>query len=159
MPVPEARKIIVGYVFPDGLSDQVVNGGSVSHDTPFLSIATAFQEVKEVIRQLDNDAVAQESQKLLSILHESLTELQRLRFNLSSIPPLHAVSVGDGSVLLEWIFKDYRVGFSLEPQPEESSWFLITNQNLGEISAAGYLARVNLKSLILWLLGFILSHS
>lgn len=32
----------------------------------------------------------------------------------------------DGSTLIEWISKDFRFGISIEPNPQESSWWFVT---------------------------------
>ena len=32
----------------------------------------------------------------------------------------------DGSTSIEWISKDFRFGISIEPNPQESSWWFVT---------------------------------
>jgi hypothetical protein len=95
----------------------------------------------------------------LTVIQQALGTFRQLGVDLSYLPELQGFIADDGSFLLEWIFSEYRVGFSIEPDAEQSSWFLITNRNLGEISASGFIAGNDLNSLVLWLLNFILSHS
>ena len=75
------------------------------------------------------------------------------------LPSLQGFNVEDGSILIEWIFGDFRIGFNIEPNPNDSGWYLVSNKNLGEISASGYTSGIEIKNLILWLLNFILSNS
>lgn len=112
-----------------------------------------------LVYQINNKAIAQEAQKLLSAIQETMSTIQKFRFDFGYIPPLRGSIAEDGAVLFEWIFRDYRIGFSIEPNAQESGWFLIANRNLGEISASGFISGVNLNVLIPWLIDFILSHS
>ena len=77
----------------------------------------------------------------------------------SLLPPLKFHWLEDNSALIEWIFKDFRIGFSIEPDIEESGWYLVSNNNLEEISASGELDFKNLESLIVRLLNFALENS
>lgn len=113
----------------------------------------------ELIYKLENKGIAQEAKRLLSIIQETISTVQKFRFDLGYIPPLRASIADDGAVLFEWIFRDYRIGFNLEPKIQESGWFLITNRNLGEVSASGFISGINLNVLVIRLINFILSHS
>ena len=77
---------------------------------------------------------------------------------ITCIPYLHAATPEDGSVLFEWISKDYRIGFHIEPNPQESSWSLVTKESLGEIIAYGSITDIDLRKLVSWLLYFIISY-
>jgi hypothetical protein len=91
---------------------------------------------------------------------QSLMQKNRYAIQSSAIlPPLQFRWIDDGSALVEWLFKDFRIGFSIEPQVKESGWYLVSNENLGEISASGPLDFANLDPLLLQLLFFALSHS
>ena len=80
-------------------------------------------------------------------------------FESRDLPPLHAFSLDDGSTLIEWIFTDFRIGFNVEPNPEESSWYLASNRNLGELNASGYISNPHFNRLLLWLFNFALLNS
>lgn len=135
-------------------------GSRVLHNYLLLrSDSGLFDEAWAVVNKLGNIQIAQVVKKLLRTLDEHMLAFRGLQFDIGSIPPLHAFAADDGSVLLEWAFRDYRVGFSIEPQIEESSWFLVTNKNLGEITASGNINGLDLNNLTLWLLNFVLSHS
>lgn len=52
---------------------------------------------------------------------------------------VHVAFPDDGSILVEWIDHDFRVGFSIERILSESSWYVVSNSTLGNISECGYL--------------------
>ena len=55
---------------------------------------------------------------------------------LPNLPIIHFVEAPDKSVLLEWIFPHWRIGFSIGFNVEESGWFsLLTNP--GSVIAGG----------------------
>ena len=43
----------------------------------------------------------------------------------TGVPALHTTQADDGSVIVEWTFRDRRLGFSFEPNPEESGWYFV----------------------------------
>jgi hypothetical protein len=112
-----------------------------------------------VVRQIHNKQIAKEAKKLLLNVQDIINSFQQFGIDLSHLPPLQAFLPDDGSILIEWIFPDFRIGFSLEPNLDDSGWYLVSNKKLGEISASGYVSGIDLKNLILWLLNFVLTHS
>lgn len=110
-----------------------------------------------LIPNITDENLSQQALKLLSVIQHTLNTRAFLDVK-SCIPYLHAAMPEDGSILFEWIFKDYRVGFHIEPNPQESSWTLITKKSLGEICASGYITDIDQHKLVSWLLYFIVSH-
>jgi hypothetical protein len=92
----------------------------------------------------------------ISTLAESV--LKKLSFWLSQIddlhrfPPIRLFQAEDESVLIEWAFTHFRIGFSLEQNPVESGWFLVSDESVGSISASGRLNEANLDWIVTWLL-------
>jgi hypothetical protein len=111
---------------------------------------------RQVMLQIQNSRVREQVDELLSTLRNMLGVIQQVRGDLGHIPPLHA-SPGDGeSVLVEWVFPDFRVGFNIEPNAEDSGWHLVSNKNLDELTASGYLR--NVQEVVALLLDFILAN-
>jgi len=113
----------------------------------------------QTIRNTPNQDIARESRKILFLIQETVFSLQQLNFDLSYFPSLNAINVEDESVLIEWAFRDFRVGFTIETNHEESGWYLVSNKKLGGILASGSIANIDLKTHLLWLLNFVFSHS
>ena len=102
--------------------------------------------------------VASEARKLLMKLQETTSSLQLMGIDFDYVPILQLFHVDDGSILIEWIFSDFRIGFSIEPNFEESSWYLVSKKNMGGINASGNLENMDIKSLFLWLFYFVALH-
>ncbi|MFC1512102.1 hypothetical protein ACFL5H_02790 [Candidatus Latescibacterota bacterium] len=111
-------------------------------------ISTAFQNISRI----GIPDVALRAKEFLRDF-ENLIKAQQI-FNEDFLPSLHLFPVDDGSALIEWIFNTFRIGFSIDINPSESSWYLVTKKELGQINACGYLCNDNNK-VIHWLLHFI----
>lgn len=66
----------------------------------------------------------------------------------AAVPPLHTATADDGAFLIEWIFSDRRLGFSLEPTPEESGWYFVRSHGSSERFEAGTLDQLELPRLV-----------
>ena len=61
----------------------------------------------------------------------------------------------DGSTHFEWIEKEWRLGIVIDPNPQDSSWFLVTMPSMGGIHATGSIQEKGLDKLLRWLLNFV----
>lgn len=113
----------------------------------------------DTLKSAQNQEVAKEAKKVLLLIKETVSTFQQFSFDLTLLPSIHAFENEDGAILLEWIFKNYRIGFGVEVDPNDSGWFLVTKRDLGEISASGYTANTDMRKTIHWLLNFIISQS
>ena len=112
------------------------------------------------VGQVENKKVADEARKLLLIIAETTLIFQSRGVDLEHLPHLHAFDVQDGSILIEWIFDDFRVGFSIEPVPSESSWYLVSTAKLGNIGESGNISQneFEIQELMLKLFTFVISR-
>lgn len=108
--------------------------------------------------RIENPEVAHETRRMLLSFEETIQSLEG-HFDISCLPPLQGFNVEDGSFAIEWVFNDFRIGFSVETNTKESGWFLVSNNNLGEISASGYISGGRLESLFFWLASFAVLNS
>jgi hypothetical protein len=148
----------VGFSLPQHIPDETFGGDRAPNYLPLLVedglLNNAWGLTLKTSKNLSDDA-----RRVLSVIQQSLNTFRQLGIDVSYLPELQGFLADDGSLLLEWSFNDYRIGFSIEPNAEESSWFLVANESLGEISASGFITQNDLKPLILWLLNFILARS
>lgn len=154
-PVPEKGRDL----FTVRPVNETIGGNINIHYFPITHEFKIFQQVRETIKLTENQDVANEATNLLLLIQDVLSNFQLMKFDIGYIPQLRAYNVDDGSVLLEWIYKDFRLGFTIEPISQESGWYIITNEKLGNISASGYLFSDNKNSIILWLINFVLINS
>lgn len=90
----------------------------------------------------------------LEILNELQNEIYQLE-DKRDIPPIRLFEGEDGSLSIEWIFEHFRVAFSIENDPEQSSWHLVSDSSFGGINAFGFLSKIELNPLIAWLVCFV----
>lgn len=130
----------------------------LSHYIPLSAEGNLIDHALETLRQIKNPEMSNRSMGILLLIQKHINSFRQNNIDIPYLPKIYGFFVDDGSILLEWIFSDFRIGFSIEPVSEESSWFLVTNQKHGEISASGYLSDQNEK-IILWLIYFVLGNS
>lgn len=138
--------------------EQTVGGHFFERFMPVLPGSDVFNKAWDLVYSLDDNRLAEDVKRFLHILQDMIIRTLPTQLEFGAIPELGAHYVEDGSVLLEWIFQNYRIGFSIEPNPYESSWFLVTDAYLGSIGASGLLQRAELSALLHWLLNFIGNH-
>ena len=126
-----------------------------------LSVQNLITPAWNAVGQVKERDIADEARRILLIIAETILIFQSRGVDLGHLPHLHAFDVQDGSILIEWIFDDFRVGFSIEPVPTESSWYLVSNAKLGYIGTSGDISQdeSETQNLMLELLTFVISHS
>lgn len=149
----------LSFVFPAETANETIGERPGACPFPSSLGSSLVEPARHAVCQARNEPVAAKAREVLSAAQEVITVLENASFELDHLAPLRAFCVEDGSLLIEWIFPDFRVGFSVESTLEDSGWYLVSNKHLGEISASGYISNVNLKSLILWLFSFVVFNT
>ena len=147
------------YSFPHELVDETVGTRPYSPSVTHLQDPGLISSAWTTIRRNKDKELIERALNLLKLIQETITSFRQLGFDLGYLPPLRAFNVDDGSVLIEWTFDDFRIGFSIELNPEESGWYLVSSRALGEISASGRTHGIDIEARLLWLLNFILSST
>jgi len=96
-----------------------------------------------------------QARTLLSLIQEMVSSFELSGFDVGSLPSIQAFETEDQSIFFEWIFEHSRVGFTFEPNPEESGWFLVSDRTLGNVSASGLLSGLGIEKAFLWLFNFV----
>lgn len=97
------------------------------------------------LRQMPDGDVRKHALRLLDQLDSILKMV-----DASVWPKLWAFDMGDGSLVLEWIAKHWRIGFSIETNEDESAWYLVSDKQAGDIQAYGSLRQVDVGWLANW---------
>lgn len=108
---------------------------------------------------LRNESVKKLAQQFLVVFQDVLLRHGDQIEQSGYLPPLKFSCIEDESLLIEWIFKDFRIGFSIEPREDDSSWYLVSNHNFDETSASGKLKFDELEALLMDLSEFVLSNA
>jgi hypothetical protein len=96
--------------------------------------------------------------KLLLAFQLTVTQVLRASMQELYLPQLQAHIAEDGSVLLEWISSKFRLGFNIEHNPPESSWFVVTSDELGGVQAAGQLNDIEMPQILRWFSTFLMEN-
>jgi hypothetical protein len=147
------------FPFPIAVAHETI-GSRVANSFPLQTQQSSVtKSALNTIRGAHDQAVAAEARKLLSAIAEMVESFRLLGFDLSSLPPLHAFILDDGSISIEWIQANFRIGFNIEVDQAESGWYLLSNDKLGQITASGRTSTIQIQSLVLWLLNFVIANS
>jgi len=114
------------------------------------------KQARHIISQIENTDVAKQVDRLLSFINMIIIAKEQEGVDLSSIPPLHAYVEGDGAVSIEWIFPDFRIGFNIEPNPDDSGWHLVAGKELRDKTESGQLG--DMVRVVVHLFTFIFSN-
>jgi len=112
----------------------------------------------DICSEAKNQEVMKQSRTLLALVQEIIFSFEQLGFYLGSLPSFQAVETDDKSILIEWIFLNFRIGFDIEPNPAETGWYLVSSEALGNVNALGYIKEKNLEKTFLWLLNYAISN-
>lgn len=159
------------FAFPDFntenfIKDIEVSSSNTTEGSYLLNQYRTIPDINSIINDAwqklnysDNYTLVERAKTILSKIQEMIDAFNQFGFDLGYLPPINTFYPDDESILIEWLFEDFRVGFNIEPIKEESGWYLITNKKLGSISASGFYSDNVFNTIILWLLNFIISNS
>jgi len=127
------------------------------NSTSFFPAISSHGYIKDAMRvasKSTNLAVVKKAHSLLSDLSWALEIFRYNNADLSDLPALSPGSIeDDGAIVIEMITSKFRIGFGIEADEDESSWYIISQKDAGEIRASGKLDdSVEGKRLTTWLM-------
>jgi hypothetical protein len=125
----------------------------------YYSGVRVTDNARRILPNVTEPQVGKTANNILNIIDQIVYKTPILSNDINILPPLRASISEDGSFSLNWISPDYRVGFDIEKDPKESSWYIITTKRLNETGAYGDLSDKNSFEITLKLLNFIQSNS
>jgi len=140
-------------------ANRTTGGSPRRYFLPLPDESSLIRKAWAVSHEVENREVAQEARNLLIVIQEIIDSFQMFGFDIGYLPPLDAFVVDDGSILIEWIYSNFRLGFNIETNPRDSGWYLVSNRQLGDIGASGHTIGLDINKLFLWLFNFVLSNS
>lgn len=143
------------------LNNAYATSGTTGIGTPYFrsNNLDILSQASNIISRITNDEIREMVIELLLVFQEYLNEYRLSQSALGHLPPLTIRIVEDGSILIEWIFKDFRIGFSIEPDIAQSSWYLVSNANLEEVSESGILNFKEIEKIIKGIISFVIDNS
>jgi hypothetical protein len=133
------------------LPTQVTVGSGLTNFIPLRLEQDITKHAREIIRLISETSISEEALRVLNTIRNHLVHIQIAKI----LPPIRAVLAEDGSLLLEWIFNNFRIGFSIEQEIRDSGWYFVSKETYGGINASGLLDRVDIEPLIKWLINYV----
>jgi|GEM_PF-3016123 len=135
------------------------HGGGFEDAFVSNTVLRIIDPVLPVIKETKNRGVADEATGLIALIKKLMIGLQYLNFDIGKFPPLNAVCLADDSLLIEWIFQTFRIGFVLETKKEESSWYLVSTIDKTDFNESGRLSDIDKEQLVRKLVSFLISYT
>lgn len=108
---------------------------------------------------IKNHFVRKQVNKFYSRFHLLLSYFKKYIPETTSLPYLMlAQDDEDESVLIEWIFKDFRIGFSFGKEERLSSWYFVANEKFDSISTSGRITDKVIDELLINVIKFVISN-
>jgi hypothetical protein len=138
-----------------------ITSGSVGNFDKYISALPDKLNIFKKWHEIDvigNQNVKKQTEKFFKHF-QYLLFVNKDKLNaIGSLPILAINLIDDNSMLVEWIFKDFRIGFSFEDNENDSSWYLASNQKFSDASASGSIKENELDDLLLNILAFVSSN-
>ena len=111
-------------------------------DVPTTLCNPIYKNINTFISNPDNDKFKESIGCFKSFFEKN--------FNLvRNDKPLSISIIEDGCLLIEWIFPDFRFGFSMEKDLNESNYYFVSNKKYGELNVSGLInSDNNLKTIV-----------
>lgn len=117
------------------------------------------RKANALLPKIEDKKIAETTRDLIGVIEETAYAIVAGGGDIRSLPPVNAALAPDGSVLLEWATRDFRLGFSIDSDPNESGWYVVTSRQLGEIGMNGALSKLDKRSIVSTLVNFALASA
>lgn len=117
-----------------------------------------FSNVIEYLSNIDSKNIKGFITELIKSFQEVLIKEYNEKYIYNHLPKMK-IEEQDDSIFLEWIFKDFRIGFSIEDEIDESTWYIITNVNLEEFTKSGYINKKNYCDIVFKIIKYVLENT
>ncbi len=147
------------YLVPSVIPDKTYGGSPQPVFMPQPFENSILDSVKSLWQTMPPGSVREQIGDLIDQLGIALSDDHPSQSGSSFVPRLNTFQIEDDSSLIEWIAPDIRLGFSIESDPSQSSWYIATSEKLGYFSAAGLLFEGESPNLVDDLVSFIRQYS
>lgn len=124
-------------------------GGDVLYEAPIID-GSLMDIIKDAMNQLQLIEDIKVRGTILMLFGKLAIKLKssELIKKTHFLPPIRLFDMEDNSILIEWMFNDFRIGFSVEENTDKSSYYIVSNKPFENLGEAGYLYEVNINTLL-----------
>lgn len=117
-------------------------------------------QIDTILSEIDHKNIEVESSLLKQFLIRLKSQIElTLQDGFSSdLLGYLSMTEDEGTFFIDWIFPDYRFGFSFEEDYLKNGWYLVSNDKLGYMKAKGFFQGSDLNFLTNFILYFISSY-
>lgn len=124
----------------------------------FIAVDNICSKAQQIVQKHHIPRLVVEANIILSLIKSHILSNIISSIDYTYLPPIHAISLEEGPLILEWAVDRFRLGITLEENNSESTYFLVSDKSAGDIQFSGYLNGIDLNSLILSLLILIINN-
>ena len=99
-------------------------------DTPTTLCNPIYKNINTFISNPNNNKFKESIDYFKSFFEKNFNSIQNDK-------PLSISIIENDCLLIEWIFPDFRFGFSMEKDLNESNYYFVSNQKYGELNVSG----------------------
>ena len=111
------------------------------------------------LKSVPDENLAASAGKLMLDIQTVIDTFHKSGYEVATMPSLQVASLDANTVLLEWATDNFRVGLSVDTEPNESGWYFVSSKELGQIAASGYISEVASRRLVPWLVSLVLKNA
>jgi hypothetical protein len=143
-------------------SDQTSGTSGITAETTYLPISGSAEFIESArgeLSKIKDHELLQTVSIVLGKIQTVMAEFMALGSDISNMPKLYGFTTEDSSFQLEWVAEKFRVGLSIESKERDLSWYLVTDRELGDLNASGFVAVSDLERILRDLTHFMVTHT
>jgi hypothetical protein len=148
-----------GFTVPFATGDYTTSGPLEDNYLPLGRSNLLTAEAWKTLVNTPDPQLASNAESLLREVEVAIEGLGRAGYDSWNLPILRAFAPQDNSLIFEWTSSKFRVGLSIERDPNESGWYVVSTRDLHQLGASGHLAPDQKSRLVPWLLRFVADNS
>ena len=117
-----------------------------------------FNEINMKFNKIENNNIKQIIKKICIVLGTNINKYSNFEESIDLLSPLKINEIEETSILIEWIFKNYRIGFVIDKKIDESSWYFVSNKELNGMNISGDLNEKNIDQVVEVLLNVVMRN-
>jgi heat shock protein HspQ len=125
----------------------------------YLSVSNIVKKLSDEFPNIQKPQMKDLFLRLFESFIKHLRNYSSQYEELSHLPQIHLNFEDDGTILIEWLFFGFNIGFTIESEITQSSWYLVSNEKLDYETASGFLNTNNIEGVLDDLFNFILKNT
>jgi hypothetical protein len=117
------------------------------------------RDAKIAASHLASKEMEQAANGVLNALEKSARTYRAIGGDVERLEPVRVFLPEDGSLVLEWINPDFRIGFNIEPQVAESGWYIVTTERFGNAGMHRSLVNTQMDEVATLALNFLTANT